>query len=240
MIMEWLPSKQIKITPPARPKKITGTRFAGILGLNPWATPFEIWCEITRTYEKPFLDTMYTKAGKIIEPKQIEYMKHDWYMSGLRTPTDLYGEDYFQKMYGDFFHENEIFGGMWDSIIVDKLENPNAVLEFKTTKRVEDWKRDIPVYYALQAALYAYLLKVNSVYMVASFLSDWDYYEPENFKPNIYNTIVRPFIVYVHFPEFYCKINFAIDWWKKHVLEGISPEFDEKRDAEILKELRRV
>lgn len=238
--MEWLPSRQIKIPPPAHPKKITGTRFAGILGLNPWATPFEIWCEITRTYEKPFLDTMYTKAGKIIEPKQIEYIKHNWYMSGLRTPSDLYGEDYFQKMYGDFFHENEIFGGMWDSIIVDKLENPNAVLEFKTTKRVEDWKRDVPVYYALQAALYAYLLKVNSVYMVASFLSDSDYYEPENFKPNIYNTIVRPFIVYVHFPEFYCKINFAIDWWKKHVLEGISPEFDEKRDAEFLKELRRV
>lgn len=239
--MEWLPSKQIKISPPAHPKKITGTRFAGILGLNPWATPFEIWCEITRTYEKPFLDTMYTKAGKIIEPKQIEYIKHGgWYMPGLRTPSDLYGEDYFKKMYGDFFHDQKIFGGMWDSILVDELENPNCVLEFKTTKRVEDWNGDIPIYYALQAALYAYLLGVDMVYMVVSFLSDSDYYEPENYKPDIHNTIVYPFEVSIHFPDFYNKINFAIDWWKKHVQEGISPVFDEKRDAEILKELRRV
>ena len=62
--MEWLKNNQIKITPPARPKKLTATRFAAIFGLNAWSTPFEAWCEITRTYEKPFEETKYTKAER--------------------------------------------------------------------------------------------------------------------------------------------------------------------------------
>lgn len=49
--MEWLDGNKIQIIPPKRPKKLTGTRFATILGLNPWSTPFEIWCEVTRTYQ---------------------------------------------------------------------------------------------------------------------------------------------------------------------------------------------
>lgn len=71
--MKWLDSKQIQITPPKRTKKVTGTRFATILGLNPWSTPFEMWCAITKTYEKPFEDTIYTIAGKTIEPKRRVY-----------------------------------------------------------------------------------------------------------------------------------------------------------------------
>ena len=39
--MEWLDNK-IQIVPPKRPKKLTATRFATILGLNPWSTPFEV------------------------------------------------------------------------------------------------------------------------------------------------------------------------------------------------------
>ena len=33
-------------------------------------------------------------------------------------------------------------------------------------------------------------------------------------------------------------IEQATAWWNTHVLTGISPEFDEKKDAKILKELR--
>ena len=99
--MEWLDGNKIQIIPPKRPKKLTGTRFATILGLNPWSTPFEIWCEVTRTYQKPFEDTIYTIAGKTIEPKQAEYMKQTYFMSNLVTPTDIWGKDYFRQTYGD-------------------------------------------------------------------------------------------------------------------------------------------
>lgn len=236
--MEWLDNNCLKIVPPKKPKKITGTRFAAIMGKNTWNTPFKTWCEITRTYEEPFEDTIYTIAGKVIEPKQAEYMRRAYFMTGLKTPTDIFGENYFQKTFGDFFKESPIFGGMWDYLLYDESGKPVTVLEMKTTKRSEDWENDIPEYYALQAALYAYLLGVDSVMMVASFLEDKDYKNPEAFIPSSSNTIVIPFKVSERYPDFQKLIKKAEKWWKTCVEGGVSPAFDEKKDADILKVLR--
>lgn len=237
--MEWLDGNKIQIIPPKRPKKLTGTRFATILGLNPWSTPFEIWCEVTRTYQKPFEDTIYTIAGKTIEPKQAEYMKQTYFMSNLVTPTDIWGKDYFRQTYGDFFRESPVLGGMWDYLLYGKDGKPTTVLEMKTSKRVEDWKDDIPEYYALQAALYAYLLGVDEVIMVASFLGFKDYDHPDEFVCSGDNTITRPFKVSERYPDFEKKyVKPALKWWKDYVESGISPAFDERKDAEILKALR--
>lgn len=236
--MEWLEGNKIKVVPPKRPKKLTATRFATVLGLNPWSTPFEVWCEITRTYQKPFEETIYTAAGKTIEPKQAQFMKKSYFMTNIVTPTDIYGEDYFNRTYGDFFKDEPVFGGMWDYLLFDENKKPVTVLEMKTTKRAEDWAKDIPEYYALQAALYAYLLGVDDVIMVASFLSDKDYKDPSQFVPSAKNTITVPFKVSERYPEFKKLVKKAEKWWKDHVETGISPAFDEKADAEILKELR--
>lgn len=235
--MKWLDSKQIQITPPERTKKVTGTRFATILGLNPWSTPFEMWCAITKTYEKPFEDTIYTIAGKTIEPKQAEYMKKSYGMD-LITPTDRYGQDYFNKTWGDFFPENPYFGGMWDYLGVDENGVVDTVLEMKTTKRIEDWQDDVPEYYALQAALYAYLLGVDNVVMVASFLEEKDYADPSKFTPNVKNTITVEFKVSERYPDFERMVAEVKSWWGEYVTGGISPVYDEKKDAEILAALR--
>lgn len=235
--MKWLDSKQIQITPPKRTKKVTGTRFATILGLNPWSTPFEMWCAITKTYEKPFEDTIYTIAGKTIEPKQAEYMKKSYGMD-LITPTDRYGQDYFNKTWGDFFPENPYFGGMWDYLGVDENGKVDTVLEMKTTKRIEDWQNNAPEYYALQAALYAYLLGVDNVIMVASFLDEKDYADPSKYVPNIKNTITVEFKVSERYPDFARMIAEVESWWGEYVAGGISPVYDEKKDAEILAALR--
>lgn len=237
--MEWIDGKKIQITPPKRPKKLTATRFATVLGLNPWSTPFEVWCEVTRTWQRPFEDTIYTVAGKTIEPKQAEYMKNTYFMSNLVTPIDIYGENYFQKTFGDFFSDTPVLGGMWDYLLHGKDGKPTTVLEMKTSKRVEDWAEDIPEYYALQAALYAYLLGVDSVIMVASFLEPGDYEHPENFVCSSSNTITRPFKVSERYPDFEKRyVKPALKWWKDHVESGLSPAYDEKKDAEILSALR--
>ena len=234
--MKWV-GNHIEVTPPKRCKKITGTRFATVMGLNPWSTPFEIWCAVTKTYEKPFEDTIYTIAGKTIEPKQAEYMKKAYAMTNLVTPTDIYGEDYFKKTWGDFFRDVDIFGGLWDYLLYEDGK-PTTVLEMKTTKRSEDWANGVPEYYALQAALYAYLLGVDDVIMVCSFLEAKDYEHPENFVPSAKNTIALDFKVSERYPDFAEKIAWVTDWWNTHVATGVSPEFDEKKDAEILKALR--
>lgn len=237
--IKWLEGNRIQITPPKKPRKLTGTRFATILGLNPWSSPFSVWCDVTRTYKEPFEDTIYTIAGKTIEPKQAEYMKQTYFMSNLVTPTDIWGKDYFNKTYGDFFKESPILGGMWDYLLYGKDGKPTTVLEMKTSKRVEDWKDDIPEYYALQAALYAYLLGVDDVIMVASFLEPKDYDDPDKFVCSGDNTITRPFKVSERYPDFEKKyVKPALKWWKDYVESGISPAYDERKDAEILKALR--
>ena len=236
--MKWNDDNTITVIPPKRPKKITGTRFAAVLGLNDWTTPFNAWCAITRTYEEPFEDTIYTIAGKTIEPKQAEFISGEYFWKNLITPTDMFGEDYFNKTRGDFFPENSIFGGMWDYLFVDKDGNPETVLEMKTTKRAEDWIEDIPEYYAMQAALYAYLLGVDDVIMVCTVLEDRDYKFPEAFVVTSKNTFERKFKVSERYPQMPKIIGTVINWWDKHVETGISPEYDETKDGDILKVLR--
>ena len=237
-MINWV-DKHIEVPIPAKPKKITGTRFGAILGKNVWSTPFKAWCEITHTYEEPFEYTIYTIAGKTIEPKQIDYMKRVYHMDNLKTPTDIFGENYFDKTHGDFFRDySSVFGGMWDSILVDEYDMPNAVLEFKTTKRAEDWVDDVPEYYALQASLYAWLLKVDRVIMVCSFLDNDDYAHPEEYTPSADNTITVEFKVSERYASFEILALEAKNWYHDHVETGVSPDYDPNKDADIIKILR--
>lgn len=235
--MEFI-NNTVKVDPPKKPKKLTATRFATIMGLNAWSTPFSAWCEMTRTYEEPFEDSIYTIAGKVIEPKICEYLRTRYFMD-IKSPTDVYGPDYFKKTWGDFFHDVEALGGMWDFL------GDDFVVEVKTTKRVEDWRGvdgevEPPIYYKLQASLYAYLLGFDNVVMTCSFLQDKDYEDPEAFEPTVDNTVVIEFKLSEAFPTFKeSYIDPALKFWRDHVLTGISPEFDEKKDAEILKALRK-
>ncbi len=207
------------------------------MGVNPWSTPFEQWCAITRTWEKPYEDTIYTLAGKVIESKQAEYMEKSYGMELIR-PTDIYGPDPFKATYGDFFKENKLFSGMWDYLGVNENGEVDTVLEMKTTKRIEDWQNGAPEYYALQAALYAYLLGVDNVIMVASFLDEKDYSDPSKYVPNIKNTITVEFKVSERYPDFERMVAEVKSWWGEYVSGGISPVYDEKKDAEILVALR--
>ena len=194
-------------------------------------------CAITKTYEIPFEDTIYTIAGKTIEPKQANYMKKSYGME-LTSPTDIWGKDYFKQTWGDFFPESPHLGGMWDYLSKDEGGKTDAVLEMKTTKRAEDWENDVPEYYALQAALYAYLLGADDVIMVASFLEEKDYTDPKKYKPSAANTITVEFKVSERYPNFSELVAQVEKWWSDYVETGISPAYDEKKDAEILKALR--
>lgn len=236
--MKWV-DKHVEVDPPKKPKKITGTRFAAIFNLNKWTSPFQAWCEITRTYEKPFEDTIYTVAGKVIEPKQAQYMKDSYGMFNLVTPTDIYGADPFKTTFGDFFKDIPIFGGMWDYLLMDDEDKVDTVLEMKTTKRIEDWVDDIPEYYAQQAALYAFLLGCDNVIMVCSILGDDDYNNPDAYVPSAANTITREFKVSERYPDFGERVAAGRKFWEKYVLTGISPDYDEAVDKDYLAELRK-
>ena len=79
---------------------------------------------------------------------------------------------------------------------------------------------------------------VDDIVMVASFLEDSDYEHPEKFKPTVNNTITVEFKISEKYPNFAEMVAEAEAWWKNHVDTGISPDFDEKADADFLKALR--
>ena len=241
----------ITVEPTKKPKKITGTHFPTIVGVNPFSTDFEVWCRCTRTYEIPFEGNKYTNAGQIIEPKVFDFLRTSMgFGSRVVTPEDVYGKDHFKKTWGDFYPTVPMFGGMWDALIKDESGNTEYVVEIKTVQvdgrsgSLEDrWKDgEAPHYQALQASLYAYLLGVDKVLMVAVALEDkkGDYEHPEQVIPSYANgnVYIDEFRVSERYPNFDMYIEKAAAWWNTHVLTGISPEFDEKKDAEILKALR--
>lgn len=225
---------------PKKIKKITGTRFAAILGLNPWSSPFEVWCDMTGTYKIPFEDNEYTKAGKIIEPKVIAYLDEKYHFGTqsrhvLKSPGEYLGKTK-EQMHFDHFPENKVFGGMWD------CRTPDIVYELKTTKRVEDWmhgsKLDAPIYYKLQGALYAYLLGFDRFRMVLTVVEASDYEHPEKFKPTLENTTVLDYRVSKEFPQFEQYIQTCEEWLEKYIVMPTSPEWSSSRnDVAIVKAL---
>lgn len=241
----------ISVEPPKKITKISGTRFAAVLGLDPWKTSFEVWCKCTRTYKIPFEGNKHTDAGEIIEPKVFEFLRTSMgFGNRVVTPSDIYGNNHFEQTRGDFFPQSSVFSGMWDALIYDEDGKPESVVEIKTVQidgrsgsLEERWKDgEAPHYQALQASLYAYLLGIDKVMMVAVALEDkkGDYEHPENVIPSFANSnvYIDEFNVSERYPNFEMYIEKATEWWNTHVLTGISPEFDEKKDAEILKALR--
>ena len=241
----------ILVEPTKKPKKITGTHFPTIIGVNPFSSPFEVWCRCTRTYEIPFEGNKYTNAGQIIEPKVFDFLRKSMgFGNRVITPEDVYGPDHFKKTWGDFYPGTPIFGGMWDALIYDDNGKPEYVVEIKTVQvdgrsgsLEQRWKDgEAPHYQALQASLYAYLLGIDKVLMVAVALEDkkGDYEHPEQVIPSYANGNVYTdeFRVSERYPNFDMYIEQATAWWNNYVLTGVSPEFDEKKDAEILKALR--
>ena len=238
MVVTWNSDNTISVLPPDRPKKITGTRFAAVLGESPYETPFGTWCDMTRTYDKPFVDTIYTHAGIVIEPIQHKYLINNYGIDTLLTPADVYGYNTYEKTKGDFYPEIKIFGGMWDALIL-KDGKVDTVVEFKTTSRPQDWLTDSPVHYKLQASLYAWMLGVEKVMLVCSFLPDEIYSHPEDFKPTVHNTIIRQFNYREEFPYWGNYIEAATDFYNNKVLKGESPQFTDK-DKDIISALRSV
>ena len=224
--------------------KVTGTRLAGILGLNKWNTPFQMWCEITKAARVPFEDTIYTLAGKAIEPKQIEWTKQV-ISDRVLSPQEFFGNRYEQMRF-DFYPEEKIFGGMWDAKLVRASGKVSDIFEYKTTKRAEDWVDGTPVYYLVQALEYAYLEGAKRVHLVVSFLEDDDYNHPEDYVVTNENTQIFTYSLDDTYIPIEGKgetdinglMQLANMWYKNHIKTGISPAFDEVKDKEYLDILR--
>jgi len=239
-------SRVVLDKPTRSPKKITAGRLGTVLGLNAWQTPFSAWCGMNRVYVDPFVENKYTIAGKAIEPILIEYAKKE-FEGGVESPEEYYGTKNPAQANGyDFFKDTKIFGGMWDAIILsDVSNNVGSVIEIKTSSRPQDWEFGVPDEKLLQALLYGHFLKTKRTFVEVAFLEDKDYIHPERFVPTEKNTKFYSFeteTATIMLDGEACTISelleFATQWWTAFIKTGVSPEFDNKKDDTILKELR--
>lgn len=229
-------------------KKITMTRLPVVLGLNHWKSPFEAWCEINRVYEKPFEDNKYTIAGKTIEPIVRDFLKNRLEieqknktnnLTYIKSPQEYFGNNYNEREW-DYFKNDKLFGGKWDTVITDKDNKILSVVEQKTSSRPQDWVDGVPQDYAIQVLGYAYLMGLKLCVIAVTFLTDDDYGHPELFKPTLKNTTT--FKLEVDKYKIMCLdgiertisqiFDIAKVWSESY--QTISPDFDKEKDIEIL------
>ena len=134
------------------------------------------------------------------------------------------------------------FGGMWD-YVMERDDQTVMVFEMKTTgvNQRKYWEQNLPNKYVVQAALYAWLLKIDYFCMVCSFLEKKDYDEPEKYECNGSNTFYRVLQVSKFYSNFEKQVILpAMEWWDRYIETGVSPEYDEERDKAILDQLRQM
>ena len=230
---------------PSNPKKLTGSRFGAVVGLNAWKSPFEAWCEVCRVGEQPFEGNKYTEAGNAIEPKLIEWCKAE-VSPYIYTPEEFYGVKDAKRHTGYDFYDHPIFGGMWDAIVLDAPLGKGKVIgyiEAKTSSRPQDWQHGVPDSYAVQGLEYCVLDGASRVFFPVAFLEDKDYENPSAFVCTDDNTFV-----------YECDVDgwrsndgrtivelmdYGQEWWVNHVEGNVSPCFDEKADKKILAVIRK-
>ncbi len=237
--------KKIIIEPPKQRLTISGHRLAGVLNLDPYTTPFQMWCECTKLVKKPFEETKYIIAGRAAEPKIIDYVsKH---LPNVVSIEEYYGNIFEEYRYNNFKDESKIFGGVIDAVCtLNDKRTITMIVECKTSSHAEQWADgNIPIPYLLQASLYSYLKGLKEVVFACTFLDDMDYAHPENIEVNDKNTIIRV----VKLNDLHFDVNgtpmtiqdciaYATEWWNTYVLTGVSPEFDETKDKEYLDLIR--
>lgn len=237
--------KRIIISPPKQTLRISGHRLSSILGLNKYQSPFGAWVEITKLAKLPFEDNKYLNAGRVLEPKIIEYVGKSF--PNVMSIKDYYGASFTEYEYNNFKDDSKIFGGVIDAVsTANDKKTITMICECKTSGHPEQWRNgNVPVEYLLQGALYSYLKGLDRVLFACTFLDEVDYGRPEDVVVSDKNTILvvkrLKDMLFEIDGEYYniegC-MQLAKQWWNDFVESGISPEFDEKQDKEYLDLIR--
>lgn len=237
--------ERIIISPPKQTLRISGHRLSSILGLNKYQSQFGAWAEITKLAKLPFEDNKYLNAGRVLEPKIIEYVGKSF--PNVMSIKDYYGSSFEEYEFNNFKDDSNIFGGVIDAVsTANDKKTITMICECKTSGHPEQWRNgNVPVEYLLQGALYSYLKGLDRVLFACTFLDDVDYGRPQDVVVNDKNTILvvkrLKDMLFEIDGEYYniegCMQK-AVEWWQNHVMTGISPEFDEKADKEYLDIIR--
>ena len=208
-----------------RPKKITGSRIAAIVGENEYESPFKVACVIAGLYKEP--PTPFTIAGDIMEPKIRQFIRDNSarYIGDALGPGRLEVLDPIPKNECGYEHFPDAapFGGMVDGW-VDLDGQHAAVLEIKTASDrskwfAEDGSKTVPPNYLLQTSLYCDLSGTDRIVFAVGFPEPEDYDDPDGWVPNEDNIEVR-IVEPVDMKEYKRR---ALEWYDRYIRKGITP-----------------
>ena len=206
-------------------KKITGTSLGDILKVDSFKSEFAAYARLCGL-QMPVLDPKYINAGVILEPKILEKVE-----KSLNEDLQRFNAQEYQY---DYFKENEIFGGLPDGY----SRNRKKIIEIKTTneKNYDFWKNvSIPIGYIKQAQLYTYLMNAKSFSIVAIFLKNEDYEDPNSVDIN--KRIIKNFDFPLNVAQVQDDMKIAQEWYEKYTQTGYSPQYNELIDKDLVEYL---
>lgn len=208
-------------------KKIGGSSVGDVLETDDFKSQFNAfarmsWCGI------PVLDRKYVDAGIAIEPKVINTLNN---LMNIEIQT-FNPEDY---NYDYFLDKDNVIGGIPDGFIRER----KIILEIKTTneKNYALWNEfGVPVSYLKQAQIYTFLMNVKEYWIVATFLKNEDYENPNQYP--IKKRRLKNYKYKINASQVEDDIDKIKKWYKKHTISGISPEWNEFKDKDLIEYLK--
>lgn len=210
-------------------KKIGGSSVGDVLLQGNFNSPFNAFCRLA-WIGMPILDRKYVDAGILIEPKVINVIEEKL-AKDYAKPVKVTTFNPEQHNFDLFKNKDDVVGGIPDGFIKEL----SMILEIKTTneKNYDLWQKfGLPESYCRQAQLYSYLIGAKTFVIVATFLREEDYLNPINF--DIYNRKIKNWKFKLNDDIAKDDINKIKTWYIEVTSSGISPQYDELKDSDLI------
>lgn len=213
--------------------KVSGTAMAGILGVSPWSTPFQVACNLLGLAREDISDKPAVKVGTYLEPKIIAYADKVY---GPEYGSFLMAEEVYEKRHGDHDSwvsdfESETFAGHVDGIVFAE-NGENYILEIKTSGNLDSWKDGVPEYYYWQVALYnEFLCKKGHAYVVLGMVNENTYRDYNSWVPN--ENTVAMFKMDIDQADVQARMRDIEEWYARYILNGETPEYDPHNPGDV-------
>lgn len=217
--------------------KVSGTSMAGILGVSPWNTPFQMACALLGLAREDISGSPAVRVGVALEEPIIRYAEKAYPEYG----TFCTAEEVYEKRVGDHDSwvsdfEDDVFAGHVDGIVF-KDDGTDYILEIKTSRNLDSWRDGVPEYYRLQVSLYDHFItKQGKAYVVLGMVNENTYKDYNSWIPNSKTVAMFEMTVPEDFEETLSKVR---GWYDTYIAQGITPDYDptNKGDVELYNHL---
>lgn len=212
--------------------KVSGTSMAGILGISPWSSPFQVACNLLGLAREDISEKPAVKVGIALEGQIIKYADRTYTDVGSFFPA----EEIYAKRAGDHDawvsdFEDDTFAGHVDGIVMSP-EGEDYILEIKTSANMDSWIEGVPQYYYLQVALYNHFItKKDRAYVVLGIVNENTYKDYHSWLPH--ENSVALFPLDIDQEGFAGTLEEVKGWYDKYIRNGVTPEYDPANPGDV-------